>query len=459
MNDYALISNRGPNFSNGALLHRAAGGSADAYRLLMRTLCQSWTCISSSELCRPEHPIISDYNERLNVVGLEETLYQDYYYKFVSECLHPLLLGWPDKVRSIECEAALHSATERVADSVLGLHTSGRYIIGDYHLYRLPRLLHEAKHIMLFWFIPFLEYSLENKIVQDIVYSLSFADDLIFLHPHYADNYRSCYERLMGKKSPVRLHSITLGADEFFSTSCFDDFNSFQRIVQKNFGAQRFDGRRFLLSICRLDFAKSVPTLLAAFDQFIQTEDHDDVDLLLALPPHRPGSLLYVEEEKLIRSLLCPLLKTGRVHVAWEWMSRTEMQVLYKFADAFAVPSRHDGMPLTPFEYALSNNGHGSLILSDGIGAHFIMGQDAFSFTRDDATALADALSRGLSAPLSERSTRIKRLKINAHAVGIDSWYNSVAKLIPDPLAMQISVLSVDQLYDALPIPSLHRAS
>jgi hypothetical protein len=142
MKNYALISNRGPNFSNGALSHRAAGGSADAYRLLMQTLCQSWTCLCSSELCQSDYPVISEYKERLNVVGLEETLYRNYYYRFVSECLHPLLLGWPDKVRSIECERALSIATERVADSVLGLNSSGHYIIGDYHMYQLPRLLH-----------------------------------------------------------------------------------------------------------------------------------------------------------------------------------------------------------------------------------------------------------------------------------------------------------------------------
>jgi trehalose 6-phosphate synthase len=404
--------------------------------------------------------VISDYQERLNVVGLEETVYRDYYYRFVSECLHPLLLGWTDKVRSVECEAALRIATERVVDSVLGLNSSGRYIIGDYHLYQLPRLLPKAEHIILFWFIPFLEYSLENKIVQDIVSSLSFADDLVFLHQNYADNYRSCYRRLMGKEPSARLHSITLGAEEFFSTTCPDDINSFQRTVEKNFGAQKFDGRRFLLSVCRLDFAKSVPTLLTAFEQFIQAEEHEDVDLLLALPPHRPGSPLYIEEEKLIRFLLSPLLKTGRVHVAWDWMSREEMQVLYKFADAFAVPSRHDGMPLTAFEYALSNQGHGRLILSDGIGAHFIMGSDAFSFPRDDSTALADTIRHSFNVPLAERTERMQRLKISARAVSINSWYRNVIRLIPEGSAMQTSVSPAEELsVSLLPIPSLHHAA
>ena len=459
MTDYALISNRGPNFSNGALSHRAAGGSADAYQLLMRTLCQSWTCLCGSELCQAAYPVISDYKERLNVIGLEKTLYQDYYYRFVSECLHPLLLGWPDKVGSAECEAALHAVTERVADSVLELCSSGRYIIGDYHLYKLPQLLPGAEHIILFWFIPFLEYSLDNEIIQDIVSSLSFADDLVFLHQDYADNYRNCYQRLMGKEPSARLHAITLGADEFFSTSCTDDINSFQQIIQKNFGVQQFNGRRFILSVCRLDFAKSVPTLLMAFQRFIQSGDHEDVDLLLALPPHRPGSPLYIEEEKLIRSLLSPLLNTGRVHVAWEWMTRKEMQVLYKFADAFTVSSRHDGMPLTAFEYALSNKGDGVLILSDGIGAHLVMGADAFSFSRDDATALAETLRCSLNTSLAERAKRMQCLKNSARKVSIDSWYKNVVKLVQQESAMQTSTPAAENLsVTLLPNSTMHAA-
>ena len=49
MKNFALISNRGPDFTSGDRQHAAVGGTKDAYAHLMDEFCDSWTCIAPDE--------------------------------------------------------------------------------------------------------------------------------------------------------------------------------------------------------------------------------------------------------------------------------------------------------------------------------------------------------------------------------------------------------------------------
>lgn len=425
MKQFAMISNRGPDFSAGDRQHASIGGTKDAYAHLMDEFCDSWTCIAPDDL--KTESVASRYGNALDVVFVERERYRNYYHKFVSECLYPLLVGWPEKIKSQEHHGDFLEVSKQVAKSAEAHAPHHDFLICDYHLYKIPEYLKGNSRTVFFWYIPFHRTYADTPLVRDVVTSLGKCDDVIFLHQQYAENFVQLHDRLThGSRLETKVHGITLGPHEHFEETEHITSDHFHLLLKDKFGIERKESGKYMVSIARMDFVKSIPLLLGAFEKFISTPEGSDTDLILVLPPHRPGSELYDKEEETIR-LMIDRLPPDRVFVRWSSLQREEIKTLYKFADTFAVPSRHDGMPLTPFEFALSNKGHGDVILSDGVGAHELLHPYSQSFQRDNVESFVETLRIASRSTEYDKHRRMEEMKKISRNITLHQWLARVA--------------------------------
>lgn len=248
-----LITNRGPDFTSGKFVHKGIGWTKDAYVLLMNHFCDQWLCLASEDI--NGWPVQSKFWDTLKVYFIEKDNYQEYYYKFVSECLYPTLLGYSDRAISLWSYPVFSQVSEFIAKNIESLKWD--LILCDYHLFKIPTLIQRECKKTFFWFIPFLTRQYYSPIFEEIVVSLSKCDELFFLNEEYATNFKVAF-RWYFPNEPLtpQIYSLALWPNDDFSRWKDITEESYFSLLKSIFWIDDIWERKFLLSVSRMDFVR-----------------------------------------------------------------------------------------------------------------------------------------------------------------------------------------------------------
>jgi trehalose 6-phosphate synthase/phosphatase len=182
---------------------------------------------------------------------------------------------------------------------------------------------------------------------------------------------------------------------------------------------RRFEGRRVLLAVDRLDYTKGIPERLRAYRRLLENAPdlrEKTVLIQVAVPsreriPEYEG--LRREVNELVGAINGDFATPTWTPVVYlrRSMSRAELLALYEVADVGWVAPLRDGMNLVAKEFvACQTDGDAVLLLSEFAGAAAEMGE-AFLVNPYDEDRTAATLERALGITLEERRDRMFALR------------------------------------------------
>jgi trehalose 6-phosphate synthase/phosphatase len=372
--------------------------------------------------------------QRLIAVELSDEIVRGFYEGYANQTLWPLFHHFPTRVAFNQEGWEAYVAANRVfLDAVLA-HTSDDDLIWihDYHLMLLPQLLREARptaRIGCFLHIPFPASEVFRVLPRrdEILRGLLGADLLAFHTHSHLQHFRASLLRVLGMDSrmdrvevgarPVQLEALPIGiAPEDFTGPLHEDKRVAGRLAELR---RRFEGRRLLLAVDRLDYTKGIPERLRTYRRLLDRAPdlRGRIVLVQVAVPTRQAISTYEELRHEVNELVgsingdfgtpdwTPVVYIRRA------ISRAELVALYAASDLGWVTPLRDGMNLVAKEYvACQTDGDAVLVLSEFAGAAAEMGE-AFIVNPYDEDRTAAVIERVLSLAPDERRERMSALR------------------------------------------------
>ncbi len=362
-----------------------------------------------------------------------------YYVCMCNGTLWPLLHYFPGRIEFDErAWPAYEAVNRRFATKILEQAQPDDVVwVHDFHLMLLPQLLRAERpdlRIGFFLHVPFPSQELWRILPQreELLRGLLGADYVGFHTAEYLRHFRNACARVLGVQvDPDSLavdgRRIAVGVDPLGP-----DVGMFVEQLQGDAVPQhlaqfeeRWQQRRLVLGVERLDYSKGILHKLQAFERLLEREPErrEDTVMLQVLVPSR-------QENESYRSLLREIERAvGRINgrfgtpgrMPLEFLHRSidppELAALYRFATVCLVTPIRDGMNLVAHEFVLCQ-GHdrpadsfarGTLVLSEFAGA-------ALSLTRSlqvnpwDIRGLSEWLGVALRMPAAERAERTREM-------------------------------------------------
>lgn len=374
--------------------------------------------------------------QRLAPVFLTAEQEHLYYRDFSNAVLWPLLHYFSHLVDyRPDAWQGYQKVNELFAEQVAATAPEGAQVwVHDFHLMLLPQLLRERRddlEIGFFLHIPFPSSEIYRQMPQreEILRGVLGSDYISFHTGDYARHFQSTCTRVLGLESePSHIafegRRVGVGVDPIgIDTQHFADVLGNPRTHRLSGQlVDRYEGRRLLLGIERLDYTKGVLHKLEGFARYLERDPkrvHDTV-LLQILVPSRLNHPEYQQLKREIEESI------GRINGAFglpgrqpiEYMHRSldpeELVSLYRSAKAALVTPVRDGMNLIAQEFVLCQalpaegmrQAQGSLILSEFAGAARSLphAQLVNPWDRHD---IADAIEDALAMPEVERRRRM----------------------------------------------------
>ena len=457
-NDYRLVvvSNRLPftlkRAGDSWRTERSTGGLATAMTpILKRTngIWIGWSGESSgAEEDERRQARLRDWakRERYFAVELPEKIVRGFYEGYANQTLWPLFHHFPSLLNFDPDDwRAYVEANHRFRDRVLEhLQPNDLVWIHDYQLMLLPQLLREAApeaRIGFFLHIPFPTSAVFRLLPrrEELLQGLLGADFLAFHTYSYLQHFRTSTLRILGLETMMdrieigtrsaRLHALPIGIapDEFTKLVQHDE----ETIARLSEMRRRFEGRKILLGVDRLDYTKGIPHRLRTFRRLLkETPDlRGRITLIQVAVPSREVIPMYKELRQEVDELV------GKINGEFstpDWtpivylrrgMPPKELAALYALADLAWVTPLRDGLNLVAKEYfaCQGEGGAGVLILSEFAGAAAEMGE-AFLVNPYDEERTAETISRALSLPEAERRERMSALYARVRRNTVFDW-------------------------------------
>lgn len=377
-----------------------------------------------------------------------------YYNGFCNDVLWPLFHYVPLPIVSAEGDRkfdfkywdAYSKANHRFAEAVMAIYQPGDVVwVQDYHLMLLPSLLRKrVRDISIGFFLhtPFPSSEVyrvlpvRSKVLQGVL-----AADLIGFHTYdYARHFLSVCTRILGlEASPkgVKMKShfanvgiFPIGIDPSAFTNALKTVSVKERISELE---ERFEGKKVLLGVDRLDYIKGVPHKLMAIENLLSR--HPEWKEKIVLVQIGVPSRTEVDEYKKLISQTNELV--GRINGKYGTLDNApivfinqsvnfdDLCALYSVADVAVVSSIRDGMNLVSYEYVMcQEERHGVLVLSEFAGsAQSLSG--AIRVNPWNIEELAEAVHEALTLPQRERELRHGKLfhYVNKHTASF--WAHS----------------------------------
>jgi trehalose 6-phosphate synthase/phosphatase len=365
-------------------------------------------------------------------VDISADLAQRFYFGYANQTLWPLFHEFPSRLRfDPEGWEAYMEANRHFRDAVLERLRPGDLVwIHDYHLMLLPKLLREAvpdATIGFFLHIPFPSPNIFRVLPrrEELLRGLLGADLVAFQTHGHLQHFRASLLRVLGLESRmdrvptggrfVRIEALPIGIAPGEFTAELD-----RAAVRKSLDGlrERFDGRRIVLAVDRLDYTKGIPERLRAFRRALRSSAglRGEVVLIQIAPPSRERIEGYRDLRREVNELV------GEINGEFgtpDWtpvlfirrsVARPELVALYAAAEVCWVSPLRDGMNLVAKEYVTCQRGEGGvLLLSEFAGAAAEMGE-ALLVNPYDEEGMAAALGRGLAMSAEERRERMGAL-------------------------------------------------
>jgi len=382
--------------------------------------------------------------EEFVIVDIPQKTADLFYEGYSNQTIWPLFHYFPSLL-SYDPKAwnAYVEANKRFRDAVLRRARPDDLIwVHDYQLMLLPQMLREAlpdATIGFFLHIPFPSSELFRLLPgrDELLQGLLGADMLGF-HTHaHLQHFRSSLLRIGGLESQmdhvevggraVRMEALPIGiAPKEFRSLLTENKAAADYLEQYR---KRFEGRRLLLSVDRLDYTKGIPERLRTFRQLLNSSPklRGKVVLLQVAVPSRGRVASYARLRREVNEMVGEI--NGQFATP-DWtpivylhrgISREQLVALYALADVGWVTPLRDGMNLVAKEYVACNDGDGVLVLSELAGAAEEMGE-AFLVNPFDIGKTAGVIARALSLPVEERRARMKALRRRVEFNNVFKW-------------------------------------
>ena len=323
---------------------------------------------------------------------------------------------------------AYQEANELFARVILNAYQPGDAVwCHDYHLMLLPsRLKDEYPSMKVGWFLhtPFPSSEIYRMLpVREELLLSVLAADLIGFHTYdYARHFVSACSRILGFEGTpegvedngdfTRVAAFPIGIDPGRFTQALETERVQAHIHELR---QRFQGRKVMLGVDRLDMIKGIPQKLLGFEKFLSEhpEWRDRVLLVQIAVPTRTD----VPEYQRLTSQVHEIV--GRINGRFGTLGSvpiqhldcslafTELCALYAVTDVCLVTSLRDGMNLVSYEFvACQSKNAGVLVLSEFAGAAQSLGAGALLVNPWNVNDMAAALEDALTMPEAERRER-----------------------------------------------------
>ncbi len=473
-----VVSNRGPvsydrDAAGDRVVRRGGGGLVTALRGLLERHDVTWVASAMSDEDRAvaseaDGPVAETTRTgaayRALLVPHDPRAY-DAYYNVVSNPMlwfvHHSLWGlseqletgralreaWRDgydPVNAAFAEAALAQLAERPEATVF---------FHDYHLYRAPRLVRDARPdatLAHFVHIPWPGPDAWTALPPDLrlaVLDGLLANDLVGFHtPRWQRNFiRSAVdlagaEQLdeqallhRGRRVRVVAHAISIDPAEF------DELAASDAVLDRERELEARRPEQLVLRVDRTDPSKNVVRGLRAFGLLLELhpELHGRVSMLALLDPSRqeiPEYTSYLASiEREARAVNERFGRDGWTPLELDVADDFPRSVAaYKQFDALLVNAVFDGMNLVAKEAPLVNTRDGVLVLSENAGAHEELGAWALTVNPFDVHGQAEALHEALTMGADERRERLRAIQSHVREHDVDAWIDALLTDLDD---------------------------
>jgi trehalose 6-phosphate synthase/phosphatase len=477
-----VVSNRLPlsilHGPGGWVAEPSAGGLASAVNPILKEhggLWIGWPGHGPRDADAGREQLLQRWQEEHGYVGvnLPPALARRFYEGYANQTLWPLFHNFVTNFESDpEGWAAYVGANRRFRDAVLEHLEPGDTVwVHDYHLMLLPRLIRDVApeaRVGFFLHIPF-PASETFRILphRDEVLRGLLGADLVAFQTHLdLQHFRSSLLRLLGLPSSIdrvtaqgsstRLEALPIGIapDEFAGYIEKDEATqaAFETL------RRRYQGRRILLGVDRLDYTKGIPQRLRAYRKLLERAPHlrGKVVLVQVAVPSRERIPEYDQLRNRVNSLVGELNGdfgtpdwTPVVYIR-RGIPRSELVALYAAAEVGWVTPLRDGMNLVSKEYvACQRRGEGVLLLSEFAGAAAEMGE-AFLVNPYDEERVAAVLERVLELPAEERKERMAMLYRRVLRNTVFRWSDRFLALVDEAASGRMAARP--ERPDALPV-------
>ncbi len=401
----------------------------------------------------PEDPAYT-----LRRVWLSDEQVANYYYGFSNQVVWPLCHGALGNVASDPEFWEAYQRTNRQFADVVVEEASDRSTIWfqDYHFGLAPamvrRTLGGEPTLLQFWHIPWPGWDTYRACPHraELLRGL-LANDVLGVHvPRYRDNFLQCVRACIDDATvDTERNEVTYrGSSTMVVASPMGVPAEKVRQGAADVSAADFAAFRaehgipedvaVAVGVDRLDYTKGIVARLEALEYLWETQPEwqDQLTFVQNGSESRSAIPAYDRTQSAIREAVDRIndrfgTKDWQPVVFFtDTISQDELYGLYRYADAALVTAMRDGLNLVAMEYAAAQvDEDGALLLSDGTGAHDLLGEYAYSISPFDAADIAETLASALSAPAAERRARMTKLRQQVADVDLATWLNHHGEL------------------------------
>ncbi len=448
-----VVANRGPYRATGSgqrkRLVRAAGGLVAALDPVLRKRGGLW--VSAQDTDAPlvvEAP--EDIGYDLAQVELSRGVQESFYSGVSNAILWPLMHGFPPTVRIGEAPWDLYVAANEAFSKTTLAHSKPSDLIWlqDFHLMLMPGMLRRRRRkARIGWFChipwPGPDHFQMLPWGESILHGLLGADVLGFHTRAYARNFMHCLEGrpgieldsngqrvfFEGREVHIRVQPIGIPFDEWENLARRPEVARKAQELRERVG-----NRTIILGVDRLDYTKGIPERMLAYEQFLRRERRrrNSYVFVQIMVPSRTDVAAYADlkddVDRMVGDINGRFGITGRVpiHYLFRNLQRDDLLAHYRAAEVALVTPLRDGMNLVAHEYAASQvDGRGTLVLSELAGACEYFSNASLTVNPYDISAIADALTRAVRSPETERRQRMALLRDEVKLLDVHSWANS----------------------------------
>jgi trehalose 6-phosphate synthase len=308
-----------------------------------------------------------------------------------------------------------------------------RFLVQDYHLSLVPRMLRERRPDALiahFSHTPFGGRTylrvLPERVRLGVLEGMLGADVLGFHSHDWADNFLTSARsvpgarvdlarsriRIEGREVAARVHPVSVDVEAMRALAASPE----ARMRRADLERWRGDAR-LLLRVDRLELTKNIVRGFTAYEEFLRIRPawRGRVKFLAMLSPSRqelPEYRAYTEEcvaeaERVNSSLGTASWTPIDLRVEEDYVGALAAYQLY---DVLLVNPIIDGMNLVAMEGPVMNRRHGALALSRNAGAFGRLGRYALGLNPFDIEETAETIAEALEMPRHERARRARGL-------------------------------------------------
>ncbi len=392
----------------------------------------------------------NEYSFNIKPVLLSEDESNKYYYGFSNETIWPLfhdLLSFC-KFDKDNWET-YKNVNRKFAEAIAGTIEPDNFIwIHDYHLTLVGHYLKEIniKHdLAYFLHIPFPSFDLFRRLPwrNELINGMMSYDLLGFQTLRDRRNFIHCVKSLNPAVKIVvkRRYSIVFDGDRTVKVGNypisidFDEFNNLAKTKEVAdeawFFHEKFNAKRLILGIDRLDYTKGIPKRFLAFERALEKypELQGQLTLFQLLIPSRTPVPEYKQLKEHLDTMVGRI--NGRfsspgwvpIHYMFRTFDRIKLLGVYKACEMALITPLRDGMNLVAKEYCASSiDNNGVLILSEFAGAADQLKDGAIIVNPYDLEQTADAIYRAFKMEPQERKNRMSKLRGKIKREDVHLW-------------------------------------